>query len=247
MMAHSNEPKASSTAVKQTGSANPEGGSIAFDASVASSTTRVLRQTNDLIAASRYEDAYSTISSTVRAHPEYRDFLADSIIKTELLAGHNDLALKDAIIRVSQLDGSDQSLYLSLASAASGQVYPGQAEFCVDQIQEHLKNQGLPPASLSATGSLNAKLVTVLSALALGTKSAPEFLELTLKLDPANDLAARQAITEYTFKGRYSDVRRIASQLASRLPAGDARDYYTKTLAAVANLKDKPQHPVINP
>ena len=210
---------------------------------------RAEKETYALIEEGRYEDAAACISRARKDHPEYEAWTIDLAIEAELLGRSYESAYKDAVVRVATggFSGEDQNLYISLASAAKGQVFPGQAQYCATWIERHLKNHGLPVPTKLTFEARTSRDLMVLSAIALGTKAEPGFLELALRLDPVNELAARQAIRYYEAKGRYSDLRRIASGLVDRLPPGENRDFYVKAVSSAADLKDRPLHAVINP
>jgi len=227
-----------------------DSGHLKFSSAFAAILHDAVRTTSELIEDSQFEEAYQCISDVDKAHPEFDAAIVDWIIEAELLAGHYDKAYEDSVVRVASArsDNNDgRYLPLSIASAAKGQVFPGQAEYCAKLTQNHLINQGSAVVVRPPTGTQSAHQVMVLSAVALGSSPSPGFLELALRMDPVNDLAARQAIYYYLCKGRYSDVRRVAASVIDHLDPGESSTYYVETIQSVARLKDKPLHPVIKP
>ena len=228
----------------------PNGSSfIVLDPTVGPVYERASKKVSLLLAQDLYMDAYTYISDVRREFPQADEALLDLSIECELLASRYADAFRDSVVRVKAggFGGEEQELYLSLSSAALGLVYPGQAKFCEKWATEHLANQGSNYRIGPTSKELDPHEVMILSSLALGLKDSPGFLELALRLDPINEIAARQVIFYYSCKGRYSDLSRIASNMMEHLPAGEARDYYVEQIALVANRKDRPQQPVINP
>jgi len=231
------------------------GGILVFDPALGQMDNDASRRIADLIAESRFGEAFDYVSKVRQSNPEIEDLIVDTAIRCELLSGHYGLAFKDAVVRVSKgdCDTEDQLLYLSLASAAMGHVYDGQARYCEDWVNRYVAQWRpvVPPGRAVQFLTPGARSiqhqVMLLSSLALGSKSTPEFLELALKLDPVNDLAAREAIRYYGFKGRYSDVRRLAVNMLDNRSSLIDNDYYRKTLAATVGQSDRPLHATIKP
>jgi cytochrome c-type biogenesis protein CcmH/NrfG len=68
------------------------------------------------------------------------------------------------------------------------------------------------------------KTTAVLSCLALGLEwRKTPYLEMALKLDPTNVIAAKALIFRYTYRGTPADIRRVAGSMLNSLPADDAR------------------------
>jgi len=219
------------------------------DEPIFTAIAKATRSVQNLLVENREDAAYAYISDLRQMHPEFEEGILDLCLKCELLTGHYDEAFQDVVMRITAggFDAEEPYLSLALASAARGQVFSGQAEYCQSWIQTYTRYQGRSQqVQLGAPGQ-SPHDIMVLSALALGTKSTPEFLELALRLDPSNDIAARKAILYYGFRGRYSDIRRISSGMVDRLAAGESRDYYVNQISTIAGLKDKPLHPVIKP
>ena len=142
-------------------------------------------------------------------------------------------------------------LELSLAAAARGEVYPGQLEYCDGWLRSYYgaehpgKNFDMPSRHLS--GPL---LVMLQSALALAMRNSTEseaYFDVALRLDSTNETAADEAILRYSYHGRYSDMRRVASTIAAHLSPGVAREKYQKIVSEFANRKDKPLHRIDKP
>ena len=90
----------------------------------------------------------------------------------------------------------------------------------------------------------------IASALAMGLREGIDmfgYLELVLKWDPSNKVAAHEAILCYGYKGRYSDLRRIATQMLRRTNDKSEREYYAAELKKVEGLPDRKQEARKNP
>lgn len=204
---------------------------------------------HDDLLLGQEDAAYGYLESLRQQHPDYTMGILGLCIKCELLTGHYDEAFRDVVnqLHVGWTGGEEMFLYLSLASAGRGQIVDGQAQYCQSWISSCDKTATAGSRVTNLEQGQSPKQVMLLSAKALGTKSEPEFLELALRLDPTDELAAREAIQNYKNAGRYSEVRRIASLMADHLQPCDSRNYYLAVESSVANLKDKPLRLTINP
>jgi len=209
---------------------------------------KVRRKTGDLIDGERLQDAYDYISDVQKSDPSMHDMTEDLVIECALLTGRYDEAFDRSVVLVntSGWGSPDAYLRLSLASAMKGTVYPGQFEFVQESIQESLsRDQVHDTAAMQLPGtSKSAKGIAVLSCLARGFRSpsliSTGFFEAAIRLDPQNDLAAREAIKRFKTIGRYSGIRRVASVMIANLAPGKSRDGFSKLLEQYRSLKDKP-------
>ena len=222
---------------------------LQLESHFARDVNEVRQKANDLLVALRPQEAYDYLSDVRKTKPNEVSFILDFALQSELLSGHYQEAFQDAVglVNAREGNGEEQYLYLSLASSAQGRVYPGQARYCESWVESHLKSEHSPLDLVPTPMEMDPREVMLLSCLALGTKSSPEFLELALQIDPSSDLAAREAISYYGFTGRYSEIRRIALSMVEHLAPGESRNYFVNQMSAVSGLKDKPLHPIIKP
>jgi hypothetical protein len=188
-----------------------------------------------LIEANRFTDAFNGMAALRKARPELRDLTAEESIEGELVAGRYRDALDES---ARFINGSGQSyeelslqyVRLSLASAAQGKIYDGQASYCEAKLKEYFEEEH-PGATFcpAVYAPFKAKQVTLLSDLALGMQNgvaSQAYFQNALRIDPTNLMAADEAIRRYQFQNRFSDVIRTADTIAAHLPAGELRRQY---------------------
>jgi hypothetical protein len=115
-----------------------------------------------------------------------------------------------------------------------GEVYPGQSEFCRGESAKGLRDHALINVELTKElrSRKDAKGVALLSCIGLGCNYLEfPYLELALKLDPANTMIANELICYYELRERKDDMKRIAEGMLKSLPEGDEnREKYQKVI-----------------
>jgi len=215
-------------------------------------SNKARRQAGGLMYQGRIAEADRCLSIFLGERPDLNDFLADQITDCDLLLDRYRQAFARVvpIVNTRGSDSEEMYLRLSLAAAAQGQVYPGQRDYCYGYMRRrYADHHGAKPLDphVQGAGDNSPRSVALLSCLALGLGGSianRSYLELALKLDPNNVLAASEAIQEYDYRGKYSDIRRIASAMIARLPDGPARKKFQQDIADAANLKDRPWPPI---
>jgi hypothetical protein len=180
-----------------------------------------------LASQCKFEEAYQSMAAFLRERPDLSEFVDDQAADFANLTGRyaEAYALVLPLARREGTESPHHLLALSVASAGLGQVYAGQAEYCRDQAIDGLREQhiaeGLDDGLARRT---DPQAVAIFSCLAMGFKYGDTtYLEMALRLDPTNVLAAGRLTWCYWFQGRTADIRRIASGMLSALPAGDPR------------------------
>jgi hypothetical protein len=181
----------------------------------------------DLLDSCRYADAYASISAFRREHPDAADLTDHVAVDCANLVGRHAEAYNTILPwAIHEGDKSPHHLLaLSLASAALGEVFEGQAQYCWDKAMEGLKQENIVEGLDRKLARRNdAKGVAILSCLALGLKyrSSP-YLEMALRLDPTNTVAGNELISRYQLRGRNTDAKRVASGILKNLPADHPR------------------------
>lgn len=186
------------------------------------------RAVGRLLDQCRYEDAYAALSAFRGERPDLAGKVVDMAADCAILTGRTEEAYA-LLTRLVQGRGRKTKtptralLSLSLASAGLGQVYPGQADFCRDQVKQGLSRECMSDtlAGRLAT-STDSKAVAVLSCLAIGLNFGKSpYLEMALRLDPQNVMAASALVFRYTVQERTADVNRIAGGMLKNLPILD--------------------------
>lgn len=190
---------------------------------------RVLTSTQALAGAGKYEDAYRSLRAFRGQRP---DIVGTELVMADYanLTGGYEEAFKLLLPFVTPHAtktriGPRQMPAISLAGAGLGHVYPGQADFCREQITKGASEHSMAgEMDRELVGRSDPKSVAALSALALGVRFVePAYLELALHLAPLNVTAARILVGRYGVKQRPSDARRIANAILKGLRAGDPR------------------------
>jgi hypothetical protein len=198
------------------------------------SANEASRRAGRLIDAMRFQDAYDFWKDFYKVRPDLMGLTRINMAKCATLVGRYDEAYSLLVQLVSHRSTANDERYteLSLASAARGEVYPGQLEFLLERLREYYWEQHpSTPLELDFQPQNDSRSIMVLSSLALGMRIQPEYLELTRRLDPKNTLAAEQAIEFYGYTGWHSRIRRIATNIASRLSPGPKKDWFLKQAA----------------
>lgn len=204
------------------------------------------RHVGQLVIEDRIQEAYGYIGQLLKVRPDLGVFMSDVMINCELLLGRYEDAYDELVPLVNAPQSDDPGTYLrlSLACAARGEVYPGQMEYCAAWLSKFYEDEH-PGRNLelSPTRLVGPRLVMLQSALALAMRNSTEsqaYFDLALRLDSTNEAAADEAILRYSYHGRYSDMRRVASTIAGHLSPGAAREKYQTIVTEFANRKDKP-------
>jgi len=190
-----------------------------------------------------YEQAYSSLIASEDKYPIVAGSIEYTKIQYAFLANHYEQAY-DMVIRINRQQANKPAgrsisprylLMLSLASALNGEVYAGEADYCRDQVADVLKHHALlnVEMDLKLAKRNDAKAIAVMSCLGLGLRPGGQpFLELALKLDPTNSIAANELICYYGLRERKADIVRIAKSVLKALPAdNENRAKFEKDLA----------------
>lgn len=185
-----------------------------------------------LVRQHRFGDAYAEVSAYRLRHLGWNDGTDDQFITCLLLTGRYKQAHSE-VQRVLGTRGHGNDflrLELVLASGATNQVEAGQSEFCQRCLRSYFHEENpLETFPSRVTNLRGRKGLMVLSCLALGMQNSyasTAFSELALHFEPRNEMAGRRAIQMYEYQGSFSNVRRIAKQLATSLESGAAKDYF---------------------
>jgi hypothetical protein len=180
-----------------------------------------------LARACKFEDAYQSMAAFRRERPDLCEFVDDQAADLANLTGRYSEAYT-LVLPFTRSKGAVPAHYLltlSVASAGLGQVYAGQAEYCrAEAIEGCFQDRFIAEGLDRRHARADPQGVVIYSCLALGFKyGETPYLEMALRLDPANVLAARGLTFFYQVQRRTADVQRIASGMLSALPAGDPR------------------------
>jgi hypothetical protein len=192
------------------------------------------RKAGGLLNECRFDEAYEAITAFRRERPDLAGMCDDLAADCANMVGRYTEAYQ-FILPFARHEGSESPrhlLVLSLASAGLGQSYRGQAEYCRDQVNEGLKQEGinetLDPRLARRT---DVKGVAIMSCLALGLNyGSSSYLETALHLDQANAIAAQALVTRYKMQGRVADVQRVLKAVIEHLPASARRSLFEQTL-----------------
>lgn len=205
-----------------------------------------------MIRESRFEEAYDYLVDAIKAHPHARSLVAHRLIQSALLTGHYADAYREIVLKIKIDGATGESLYLSLAMACAGQgmIYPGQVAYCQSITERCAKEIGATTSvPLVKNQGSDSNTAFQLSRLALGLFSSTilsePYLDQILQVDPQNELAARGAIRYYDEIGKYSEVRRIASEAVGSNE--QSRSFFMEQVKRTANLKDRSDPSVQRP
>jgi citrate lyase alpha subunit len=155
------------------------------------SVNEARNKADGLLDARQYEAAYASINAFNKERPDLADGVLDVRGECSLLTGRYTAAYNLLVQRVKFLQTGKKNsispqymLDISLASSALGEVYPGQADYCRNQVIKGLSQQGirdkLDPQLAKRT---DAKGVAIMSCLGLGiARGRTPYLELALSL-----------------------------------------------------------------
>ncbi len=205
-----------------------------------------------LALAGRYDDAYTSFVSAGLPIWEMHGGDLSLLSACEVLTARQGLAYKQlgGVIGRGTWLPDDSYLNFSIACASRGEVYPGQGKFALAKLEEASQSNSAFWPKGSRAVPQSSRQIEIYSALAMGLGDVvygPGYMELVLKLDPGNKMAAREAIRFYRSQGRCSDLRRIATQMLRRDNDKSEREYYAAELKKVEGLPDRKQEVRKNP
>lgn len=206
--------------------------------------TKVMKFSSYLMRHNRVGEALEYVDSVAAERPDLAGIKSSPLYADlGLLLGKTDNAF-ESVVRIVARPGADSEemyLRLSLVSALRGEVFAGQGEYC---RRGTIKNLAIEPEMAALVGPLKPQdpvAVAVESCIAL---NQPYYFELGMRLDPKNVLSARLLVQYYGYRGRFADIRRVASRIAEKLPRGGQRDFFLLKLKNLAGKSDRPDEPV---
>lgn len=202
------------------------------------------KKADELVGFGKYEDAYQLVKKLRDMRPDMNLLSGTNFAQYCIFAGHYEEAYQAVVQVVQKRDkqikkktkplSSYHLLTLSLASAMLGDVFAGQQEYCRAQADAGLKEHALINSDLDPklAKRSDAHGVAILSCLGLGYSCGKvPYLELALKLDPANTMVANELICYYELRERKDDMKRIAEGMLKNLPDSDEnREKYQKVI-----------------
>lgn len=208
--------------------------------------SKVGAQISPLIRYGKIGEAHRQLAAILEIRPDLEFWLADLSVDCDLLLGRYREAYRKLIPIVSAPGFSMENYsckQFAIACAGLGLVYPGQGDYCRARLAERYSGGDEErKLDLRAYASDSAPSVLLTGCLSIGLRWNSAYLEMSLSLNPTNQLAADELIEFYGYdaQGRYSDVRRIAAAMARQFPPGPIRDKYEKAARAVAGKPDRP-------
>ncbi len=192
-----------------------------------------------LLNAGRAKDAYDLIKSFRAANSGMLGRTRHDMVPLALLVDKYDEAYEELAL-MPKLN-SISWLHLSLAASARGEVVPGQAEYCDQQIALYFSEEEKDFPYEVGRYRTDPRSVMVRSLIAIGVSNGTGsllFLERAMVLDPTNEVAVSETMRLHEHRLNYTQARRIGSQMVERLPAGPVRDRFLSRLAYIEGLKD---------
>lgn len=168
----------------------------------------------------------------------------DIKISLEYLAGYRAEAYADEVGEFRDPHGDRNWLLLAVVSAANGQIFPGQLEYCESAVADSQDWRTAYFRELPEWNTLSARDVEAAACLAnavCGDRVLDKrFLARALKLAPTCAAIASQLAGRYSVALQYSKARTLDKQMLSRLSKPEERKWFSDDLRYSEGKADVP-------